>query len=153
MSRIPKTCYECKESIVVVKCVLLYCDCCTALCPQCAYKQLAKHTVAPYLQYISCPSCKGVLSDLDTETLMKKIEAARKREELALETAVKHFRLGDYEILMLCDAIQLYHNLIEKYRSIGYLYDVVIEGASEHYLRTCVVRAEMSRVDSKRKKE
>ena len=161
MRDIPTTCHECLQPIVTVKSVILYCNCLAALCIQCAYKHLAMKTSAPYAQYIACPNCKGVLSEqlqVDAQEMMSSIDAARNAEEVILEKAVRHFKMGEYSNLVRRDPHNLtwlYLGLIRRYKSSRepILFDVDVEDKSEHFLRNCVLKADLHRTTALKKKQ
>jgi hypothetical protein len=139
MMSIPHYCEECKQSVTVVKSIIFYCDCVVTLCPGCARKQLAKKTISPYVQVVSCPQCKKCV-DFNPMTTMEQLNKAVLSEETELAKSLAHFHHNEYED-------DLYSKMISCFRSQPnpLLLDLVPDEMTQDELRTYIIRAEIQR--------
>lgn len=142
MTSIPRHCEECKQLVTVVKSIIFYCadNCVATLCPECARRQLAQKSIAPYVQLVSCPGCKLTYSNLNPTTTWCQLNAAVTMEKTLINAAIAHFKLSEYED-------NLYRKLITHYRSLPnpLLLDLDVDEKTEDELRIYIIRAEMQR--------
>lgn len=138
---IPRHCEGCKKSVVVVKSIIFYCDCVVTLCPGCARKQLAKETISPYVQVVSCPRC-GTKVNFNPMTTMDQLNKAVQIEETMMTKSLHFFNHNEYED-------NLYSKMISCYRSLlkPLLFDLVPDEKSQDELRTYIIRAEIQRTN------
>ena len=136
---IPRYCEECKQSVTAVKSIIFYCDCVVTLCPECSRKQLAKQTISPYVQVVSCPRCKESVA-FNPMTTMDQLNKAVSTEETVLAKSLTYFKHNEYED-------DLYSKMISCFRSQAnpLLIDLVTEEKTQDELRTYIIRAEIQR--------
>jgi hypothetical protein len=141
MMSIPHHCEECKQSVTVAKSIIFYCDCIVTLCPGCARKQLAKKTISPYVQVVSCPQCQKCV-DFNPMTTMEQLNKAVLAEETALAKSLAFFKHNEFED-------DVYSKMISCFRShlTPLLLDLVPDEMTQDELRTYIIRAEVQRTN------
>ena len=154
MDGIQQCCYECKEPILTVKSVILYCECPAAYCPACARMQLTRRSNPTYIQLVSCPCCSRATCEVDLDEMMLQIDEAMGSEDATLQTALSDHKLDSHNFRTgsTDESTLIYTRLIEALQSKPheFLLGVVVNGKDNKYLRRCVLRAEMHRQSLKR---
>ena len=149
MDGIQQCCYECREPILIVKSVILYCECPTAYCPACARRQLIRRSTSPYIQLITCPCCNTATCEVDLCEMMLQIDKAMEVEDTLLVQALSFHKLTshDFRRVNADESASIYIKLIEALQSKPHelLLGIVVNGKDTMYLRRCVLRAEMYR--------
>ena len=143
---LPKDCHICKQAIVSAESVLLYCECCVALCTRCARVQLTQQVTATVASNISCPKCRKSPVAIDASVLMLKVAEALKTEDRVLEDLMTYYSVGSYSKLQQesCKETRaVYVAIVERLKREAHLLDLVVADHNESSLRQLVIQAEL----------